>query len=160
MREYAATESVSDLAVLGRAYRALKNAQCNLYCDETWLSTSKISKNGGDEGDGDDDDADSSSFGAALVQNVRFGDEELRVAKNAVRSKETLERLRDSAIADDVDGIFALVHDVDIDCDSTSRLPSSSPVETSEAASESGVRTRSMLESAVLHILLQLLGHF
>ena len=112
MREYAATESVSDLAVLGRAYRALKNAQCNLYCDETWLSTSKISKNGGDEGDGDDDDADSSSFGAALVQNVRFGDEELRVAKNAVRSKETLERLRDSAIADDVDGIFALVHDV------------------------------------------------
>jgi len=109
MREYAATESVSDLAVLGRAYRAFKNAQCNLYCDETWLSTSKISKNGDD---GDEGDAADSSFGAALVQNVRFGDEELRVAKNAVRSKETLERLRDSAIADDVDGIFALVHDV------------------------------------------------
>ena len=29
-----------------------------------------------------------------------------------MRSKETLERLRDSAIADDVDGMLALVHDV------------------------------------------------
>ena len=113
MREYAATESVSDLAVLGRAYRAFKNAQCDLYCDATWLSTSKISKNGDDgKGDGDDDAADSSSFGAALVQNVRFGDEELHVTKNTVRSKEMLERLRDSAIADDVDGMLALVHDV------------------------------------------------
>ena len=108
MREYAATESVSDLAVLGRAYRAFKNAQCNLYCDETWLSTSEIKRemtgaNGDGKGDAD------SSFGAALVQNVRFGDEELHVAKKTVRSKETLERLRDSAIADDVDGMLALI---------------------------------------------------
>ena len=90
-----ATESVPDLAVLGRARRAFENAQCSLYRtaprrdDGHRHRRSSERETTAANGDGEGG-ADPSLGDSSLVENVRFGDEELFVFDDFVRSLSTL----------------------------------------------------------------------
>ena len=90
-----ATESVPDLAVLGRARRAFENAQCSLYRtaprrdDGHRHRRSSERETTAANGDGEGG-ADRSLGDSSLVENVRFGGEELFVFDDFVRSLSAL----------------------------------------------------------------------